>query len=87
MKLTVTICPPSLSVTIKAPTMGTGFGYPVARYNTELDPYTGDYEVTPSRETTVLLTDGFRMTGNVTVHPIPSDWGHIAWNGSVLTVS
>lgn len=86
MKLTVTICPPSLSVTIKAPTMGTGFGYPVARYNTERDPYTGDYEVTPSRETTVLLTDGFRMTGNVTVHPIPSNWGQIEYDGAIMTI-
>lgn len=51
------------------------------------DPYTGEYEVTPSEETQILQTMNKNMTQNVTINPIPSDYGRITWNGSVLTVS
>lgn len=50
-------------------------------------PYTGAYTVTPSAAEQVLYTDGLRMTDNITVNPIPSNYGLITWNGSVLTVS
>lgn len=49
--------------------------------------YMGPYEVTPSEYEQVLLTEDKRMTANVVVHPIPSNWGRITWNGSYLTVS
>jgi len=49
--------------------------------------YTGEYEVTPTEETQVLATQGKIMTDNVTVNPIPNNYGLITWNGSVLTVS
>lgn len=50
-------------------------------------PYTGDYEVTPSNEIQVLNTNGKSMTDNVTINPIPSNYGLITWNGGFLTVS
>lgn len=50
-------------------------------------PYTGDYEVTPSDEIQVLATQGKSMSQNVTINPIPSNYGRITWNGSFLTVS
>ena len=53
----------------------------------DVDDYTGAYVVTPSAETQTLPTNGLRMLDNVTIGPIPSDYGHISWNGSVLTVS
>lgn len=49
--------------------------------------YTGPYEVTPSDTEQVLNTDAFYMNGNVTINPIPSNYGLITWNGSTLTVS
>lgn len=49
--------------------------------------YTGSYTVTPTRETQVLNTKDKVMTGNVTVNPIPQNYGLVTWNGSVLTVS
>ena len=52
-----------------------------------VDPYTGSYEVTPSLETQTLLTNTKYMTDNVVVNPIPSNYGLITWDGSVLTVS
>lgn len=49
--------------------------------------YNGPYEVTPSDTEQVLNTDAFYMNGNVTINPIPSNYGLITWNGSTLTVS
>lgn len=53
----------------------------------EYEDYTGPYVVTPTQGTQVLLTDDKHMTGNVTINPIPSNYGLITWNGSYLTVS
>ena len=58
-----------------------------------LAPYkpTGNYhgatEVTPSAETQVLPTAGKVLSSDITVNPIPSNYGLITWNGSVITVS
>ena len=51
------------------------------------DSYTGPYTVTPNSQTQTLSTADLVMTNNVTVNPIPSNYGLITWNGSVLTVS
>lgn len=48
--------------------------------------YTGATAVTPSEGGTVLVTQDLLMPSNVTVVPIPSNYGRIAWNGSHLTV-
>lgn len=88
MKLTATFQPQAVEVTVNPSTMGIGFGNPVARDYVERDPYTGEYTVTPSAEAVVLNTNGLRMTDNITVNPIPSNFGRITWNGNaVLTVS
>ncbi len=50
-------------------------------------PYTGDYEVTPAQHEQVLQTINKIMTDDIRVLPIPSNYGLITWNGSVLTVS
>jgi len=49
--------------------------------------YEGDYEVTPTEETITLPTSQLQMTHNVTINPIPSNYGLITWNGTTLTVS
>lgn len=49
--------------------------------------YDGPYEVTPSAEAQTLDTGGLVMTGNVTINPIPSNYGLITWDGATLTVS
>lgn len=52
-----------------------------------LEDYTGPYTVTPTQQTQTLSTQGLHMAHNVTVNPIPSNYGLITWNGSILTVS
>lgn len=49
--------------------------------------YHGTYTVTPSSTAQVLLTADLKCTDNITVNPIPSNYGLITWNGSSLTVS
>lgn len=87
MNLTATFRPPSLNICARPQSLKPSTGTPVARDLVERDPYTGDYSVIPSGEAQVLLTKDLRMTDNVTVEPIPSNYGLITWNGSVITVS
>lgn len=49
--------------------------------------YHGATEVTPTQSTQVLNTNGYVLRDNITVNPIPSNYGLITWNGSILTVS
>lgn len=49
--------------------------------------YEGDYSVTPSAETQVLQTKDLAMRQDLTINPIPSNYGLITWNGAYLTVS
>ena len=49
--------------------------------------YTGDYEVTPGSEAIILETEELKVSENVVINPVPSNYGLITWNGSVLMVS
>lgn len=49
--------------------------------------YDGPYEVTPTRYVQILPTIGMKMNDNVTVNPIPYNYGLITWDGSALMVS
>ena len=57
----------------------------VAEY--DLPIYDGITEITPSHDTQILQTSNKALTRNIVVNPIPSNYGLITWNGSVLTVS
>ena len=51
------------------------------------EPYSGEYEVSPSEELQKLNTRGKIMTAEVQVNPIPPNYGLITWTGSTLIVS
>lgn len=88
MKLHVSFRPQTLTVSVNPQTLGVGFGNPVARDYSQADIYDGEYSVVPrARETQTLNTLGKLMLDNVTIAPIPSNYGEITWDGSVLTVS
>lgn len=57
--------------------MRTG-GYPI---------YSGATSFTPSQSAQVIQTDGFALESNITIQPIPSNYGLVTWDGSSLTVS
>ena len=50
------------------------------------DAYSGETTVTPSEDTQTLLTSGLMVANNLTVNPIPSNYGRILWDGSIITV-
>lgn len=55
-------------------------------YNIDTPPYEGEYLVTPSESPQTLVTSGKRLDQDVVVEAIPSNYGRIAYNGSVITV-
>ena len=87
MMLKATFNPQQVSVAAKGDSLLASTGNPVAREYVDLPPYDGPYEATPTQETQVFSTQNKRMTENFTVNPIPSNYGLVTWNGSVLTVS
>ena len=48
--------------------------------------YPGPFEFTPSEETQVIPTEETSVYQNITIAPIPSDYGRIAWNGAGIIV-
>lgn len=53
----------------------------------EYDHYEGEYAFTPSSETQVIPTSNLVLDNNITIEPIPSNYGLVTWNGSYITVS
>lgn len=49
--------------------------------------YHGTVTVTPSEDVQMLNTEGMVVEENIVIEPIPSNYGLITWNGSVLIVS
>ena len=49
--------------------------------------YQGVYDLTPTEETQVIPIKDMRASANVTVSPIPQNYGLITWNGSTIMVS
>lgn len=92
LKLEVHFGNPKLNVAYSPPGLNVSTGIPVVRDAGDIDPYTGDYTVTPSSEVQVLETNGKRMTDDVTVEAMPqgsvsqSAFG-LALNGVPISVS
>lgn len=55
--------------------------------NRNIPTYEGEYTVTPSSETQYLRTNELMMRGDITINPVPSNYGLITWDGTNLTVS
>ena len=49
--------------------------------------YTGTYTVTPTMTTQILATAGRMLNDDITINPIPSNYGLITYNGGIITVS
>ena len=49
--------------------------------------YAGPYEATPTQSAQTFSTQNKAMAQDFVVNPIPSNYGLITWDGSVLTVS
>lgn len=56
-------------------------------YRPVIDEYHGAYSLVPAPTAQTLDTAGLLMLENVTIEPIPSNYGLISWDGAALTVS
>lgn len=68
-------------------TVEPSYSTPVAGYTSDVDYYTGPYEYTPTQEEQTIPIQGQMATRNITINPIPSNYGLITWDGKTLTVS
>ena len=51
------------------------------------DNFEGAYEYTPTQDVQIIEIAQKKAVQNITINPIPSNYGKITWNGSALTVS
>ena len=49
--------------------------------------YRGPYEFTPTSEAQTIPVSGLLAERDITIQPIPNNYGLIEWNGSTLTIS
>lgn len=49
--------------------------------------YDGEYNFTPSEQGQTIPIKDLMASENITIDPIPSNYGLITWNGSTITVS
>lgn len=56
-------------------------------YDSPYPEYTGPTSITPSAQTQTLYTAYTNMLHDITINPIPSNYGLVTWNGSVLRIS
>lgn len=50
-------------------------------------PYEGAYTLTPTEQTQVIPINGLRALDDLTINPIPNNYGLITYNGSTIRVS
>lgn len=58
-----------------------------AYYMSQYEEYDGPTEFTPSGEEQVIRTGERVLMEDITIHPIPQNYGLITYDGSVITVS
>lgn len=83
----VTIGTPAVSVSVNPGSVNAELGLPVVKEYPEIPVYDGPLSVTPSGEAQTLQTKNLRVMADITIDPIPQNYGLITWNGSFLTVS
>ena len=49
--------------------------------------YQGEYTFTPSNEAQTIHTEGLVMGQDITINPVPNNYGLISYNGSSIMVS
>lgn len=59
----------------------------IGMYSATYLEYEGSYEFTPSGETQTIDIRNMIARDDIVINPIPSNYGLVTWNGSVITVS
>ena len=75
---------PRWSVEVRAPSWEVGVSSAVVAGGI---PYSGDYEFTPSEDAQTISATSRVFDRDITIKPIPSNYGLITYDGSCITVS
>lgn len=59
----------------------------IQKYSPSVEVYDGATDITPDEFLQTLETQGKLVQSNITVQPIPTNYGLITWNGRTITVS
>lgn len=59
----------------------------VAKVDFHVDEFQGPYSFTPTDEEQTIQIFGKMATQNITINPIPQNYGLVTWDGVTLTVS
>lgn len=85
--MTLNVTPHTIPLNVRDSTvraeLGIGGSYPIRN----IPHYEGETTFTPTQNTQTVQTVGMMMDSNITINPIPENYGLITWDGSVLTVS
>lgn len=80
----VVVSTPEWDVSCESPNYSVEFSTGVVE---AFPPYVGPYDVVPSDVPQTLPTEGRDMERNITVGPIPNNYGLITYNGTSIRVS
>ena len=53
----------------------------------DVPAYGGPYEFTPTREVQIAYTGGKLATQDITINPIPRNYGLVTYQGNIITIS
>lgn len=84
---TVGVTEANMPVAVSATQVGLPVGLGAAYQMREGEIYDGEYEFTPTQETQTVFTKDKTLLQNITINPIPSNYGLITYNGAFITVS
>lgn len=80
--ITGVVAPAAISGTVKAASISGSLSIVASPPD-----YTGETHFIPSDEAQTIHTAGRVLNADLTVGPIPHNYGLVTWNGSYLTVS
>lgn len=76
----------SISVNASEEEQGVALNIGAAYKVSEGDLYHGEYEFTPNNETQTVHTQDKLLLQNITINPVPSNYGKISWDGSNIMI-
>lgn len=83
----VTVFTKSINVDVESATKDVKINEGIHTISTTGIPYVGPYEFTPTRETQTIEIAGKTAEQNITINPIPQNYGLITQIGNRLMVS
>lgn len=59
----------------------------VTHYHSEYPDYEGETTFTPSQETQIIPTRHTVLLSDITINPIPSNYGRITYSGGIISIT